>query len=158
MKSRYRDFKWKPDQIVEAILNSHTWPGFTADRCSCGKTANVLGGGPGWICVCGNFNPQCSNMNIPHDHPHLGPDKHVFKRVRAQLVNPPYVRQYVWVRRRQPEDRKWRIILKDRSGFIHRPEGYFYSHEGNQEETDLMVAKLQRWESHRDYTVIAEPV
>ena len=155
---RHRDFKWKPDEIVEAILSWRNWPGFTAERCTCGKTANVLGRGPGWFCVCGEFNVQCHyGMIIPHDNPHLGPDKHVFKRVRAQLTYPPYVHRYVFVRRRRPGDRKWRIIL-ERDGVIHRPEGYFYAHEGSQEETDLMVAKLQRWESHRDHLVMAEAV
>jgi hypothetical protein len=156
MNSRYRDFKWKPDAIVEAILTWHNWPGFTGERCTCGKTANVLGHGHGWFCVCGEFNVQDTQMaSIPHDNPHFGPDQHVFKRVRAQLVWPPYVNRNVWVRRRQPEDRKWQIVL-ERDGVIHRPKGYFYTFEGNQEETDLMVAKIQRW--HSDYTVMAEVV
>jgi hypothetical protein len=157
MHHRYRDFKWKPDAIVGAILTWRNWPGFTAERCTCGKTANVLGRGPGWFCVCGEFNIQDTQMmDMPHDHPHLGPDKHVFKRVRAQLTHPPYVHRYVWVRRRQPEDRKWQIVWRDRDGVIHRPKGYFYTFEGNQEEADLMIAKLQRWESHRDHLVMAE--
>ena len=150
-----RIFKWKPDAIVEAILTWHNWPGFTGDRCSCGKTANVLGCRPGWFCVCGAYNVQGDYMKKPYDRPHLGPDKHVFKRVRAQLTHPPYVHWYTWVRRRQPGDQKWRIVLK-RGGVIHRPEGYFYTHEGSQEETDLMVAKLQQWPEHRGYVVMAE--
>jgi hypothetical protein len=152
------NFEGTPEQIVEATLTWKNWPGFTGDRCSCGKTANVLGRGPGWFCACGAFNQLGRSMNIPYDNPHIGPDKHVLDQVRAQLIYPPYVHRGVFVRRRQPGDKRWRIVLKDRDGVIHRPEGHFYSHEGNQEETDLMVAKLQRWESHQGYTVMAEVV
>lgn len=69
------DFKWSKDKIVEAVTTWNNFNGFTGETCcSCKKKVNVLACGPGWICVCGEFNAQSFHgANIPHDDPDLGP-------------------------------------------------------------------------------------
>jgi len=51
--------------------------GFSGESCGkCNKTANILGGGPGWICVCESYNAQDFYHNrAPHENPDLGPTK-----------------------------------------------------------------------------------
>ena len=159
MQSRYRDFKWKADRIVEAILTWHNWPGFSGEYCyQCKKTANVLGT-HGWICVCGAFNAQCfHHNNMPHHYPQLGPNKHVFAAVRKQLVYPSFLLSpYVWVRQRQPGDQQWQIVLKDKTGSVVEPaaNGYLYHLEGSHEEASRAIQKIKSWTQHRAYTLHA---
>lgn len=62
-------------QICEAVLTWANYNGWTGERCGrCGSTANVLAGGPGWICPCGHYNVQCwHGAFLPHDDPTYGP-------------------------------------------------------------------------------------
>lgn len=66
------------DYTVEQIAEMLTWQnfqGFSGETCGgCGRTANVLAGGPGWICVCGHYNAQSWRGGpMPHESPDLGP-------------------------------------------------------------------------------------
>ena len=70
--------KKKFDFSVEKIREMTYWQfyqGFIGDHCgTCRKTANVLNGGPGWICICGSYNVQAFHGGMmPHEHPYLGP-------------------------------------------------------------------------------------
>ncbi len=62
-------------EIAEARDTWNCFPGFTADSChNCLADVNVLAGGGGWFCNCGDFNMQCtSDHTIPHQHPDYGP-------------------------------------------------------------------------------------
>ncbi len=63
--------------IVDACQHWANFNGFTATRCHhCKKTANVLGGGPGYICPCGHFNGMSIHgFNIPYVSPDYGPSR-----------------------------------------------------------------------------------
>lgn len=76
MKPKPEDF----DYTVEKIREMTAWTGyqgFVGETCgSCSKTANVLSGGPGWICVCGHYNAQLFYGGpMPHEEPDLGPTR-----------------------------------------------------------------------------------
>lgn len=72
-KVKREDFDYTESEIVDAIETWANYPGFTADKCKCGLTANVLIG-PGWFCTCGHYNIlPFYNSQIPHDKPDLGP-------------------------------------------------------------------------------------
>ena len=65
------------EQITEAADTWANYNGFSGETCRvCKRTANVLAGGPGWFCVCGQFNfPSWNFHQMPHEHPNLGPSR-----------------------------------------------------------------------------------
>ena len=80
------------------------------------------------------------------------------KAVRRQLIYPPYVAKYLFVRRRQPGDRKWQIVLRAADGSEQRPSGLYYEQEGCREEMNIWIEKIKDWPQHRDYMLLAEAV
>lgn len=70
---------------VEKIAEMSTWQyyqGFVGETCgNCRKTANVLAGGPGWICPCGHYNAQllCGGP-MPHEIPDYGPTAETIRK------------------------------------------------------------------------------
>lgn len=74
MKVTAAEVDYTSDQIRQAVSN-HRYMGWGAESCgSCRKTANVLAGGPGWFCPCGQYNVQSwSHRQFPHEAPDYGP-------------------------------------------------------------------------------------
>ena len=62
------------DEITEMANSWRNYNGFSGETCGkCQKTANVLAGGPGWICDCGHYNTQgIWGHSIPHEQPDMG--------------------------------------------------------------------------------------
>jgi len=163
MRIRYRDFKWTANQIVAAILDRNRfmgWNGFSGESCSkCKKTANVLGHGPGWFCICGAYNCQSWSCNQgPHERPDLGPSQHTLNMAHRQVIHPPNVAKYLWVRARQAVDQKWQVTMTDSQGATQWPTGYLYQHEGSPAEMDAWIEKIKDWPQHRDFTLQAVAV
>lgn len=71
-----KSFMFTVRQITDAADTWANFNGFTGETChGCKKTANVLAGGPGWICTCGEYNAQgLHDYRISHTSPDLGPD------------------------------------------------------------------------------------
>lgn len=78
-RSTVESFMWTPEKIAEAICTWNCWPGFSGETCGlCKIKANVLAGGPGWICICGHYNVQAwHGHSMPHNCPSLGPAQHI---------------------------------------------------------------------------------
>jgi hypothetical protein len=76
MKSLAKDFEYSREDIIIANQTWANYNGFSGETCGvCGATANVLAGGAGWFCVCGQYNAQSlSCFRLPHDSPTYGPD------------------------------------------------------------------------------------
>jgi hypothetical protein len=63
------------EDIDRAVRTWACYPGFSGETCSeCYARANVLSGGPGWFCECGQYNNQCFHGGMrPHANPDYGP-------------------------------------------------------------------------------------
>jgi hypothetical protein len=74
------------DFTLAELVNLFTYPTycFTADQCGhCKMTSNVISG-PGWFCVCGEYNIlPWHNHVIPHENPDLGPSR---KKLHAAIT------------------------------------------------------------------------
>ena len=69
------EIRMTPYEMAEAIRTWCNYPGFTAEKCSCGATVNTFAGCPGYHCPkCDRYNCQSwSCHQIPHQHPDFGP-------------------------------------------------------------------------------------
>ena len=69
------------DQMVEFFSWRFFTEGFVGESCGmCKATANVMGGGAGWVCPCGHYNNQCWHGGpMAHSVPDYGPPA---KRIR----------------------------------------------------------------------------
>lgn len=69
---------------------------FTADKCSCGLTANIPHG-PGWFCECGHYNTlPYSHYQICHKRPDLGPTNIAIRKAAGVVLKRHGVRGRTW--------------------------------------------------------------
>jgi hypothetical protein len=66
---------YSAEEISEIIDHWKAYVGFSGETCAnCPRTANILSGGPGWLCVCGHYNSQFfGTAGSMHPKPDMGP-------------------------------------------------------------------------------------
>ena len=86
------NFSFDVQQIAE-MTSWANYNGFSGEMCwMCHKTANILGGGGGWICECGNYNAvDLHGFHATWDNPDLGPSAVTINRGHT-LAKQSYVK------------------------------------------------------------------
>ncbi|MCK5020677.1 MAG: hypothetical protein KAS32_26895 [Candidatus Peribacteraceae bacterium] len=62
------------DEKLVSEFQDERFTGYTAAVCDCGVTANVVHRPMTmWKCKCKRYNSLCSNAQVPHENPTIGP-------------------------------------------------------------------------------------
>ena len=78
------------DEKLVTEFQNERFEGYTAADCGCGVTANVVHRPMTmWKCKCKRYNSLCSEVQIPHENPTIGPRRAEIERASklAQLIN-----------------------------------------------------------------------